>query len=280
MIDLGIIGGTGFYKFFESVREQKVETPYGEPSAPVTLATWEGKRIGFLPRHGLHHQHSPHRVPYPANVAALKKLGARQILGFNVVGSLSEKVSKGHFLLIDQFIDMTWGRQWTTLDRPNGAHADLAEPYCGRLRSLAIHALSDSPETVHPSATALIINGPRFQTKAESRLYNSWGADVINMTQSTEASVARELEMCYVNLSFCTDYGVISEDLAPESGDPPVRHQDVVRYFGENVDRVQSMVRKTVAALSDDADCGCRSALDRSWANPNEQGRRPWPGMH
>lgn len=139
--------------------------------------------------------------------------------------------------------------------------------------------MADSPETVHPNATALIINGPRFQTKAESRLYNSWGADVINMTQSTEASVARELEMCYVNLSFCTDYGVISEDLAPESGDAPVRHQDVVAYFGKNVDRVQSMVRKTVAALADDADCGCRSALDRSWANPNEQAR-PWPDMH
>ncbi|MFF5632695.1 MTAP family purine nucleoside phosphorylase [Streptomyces sp. NPDC012623] len=272
MIDLGIIGGTGFYKFFENAGEEIVKTPYGDPSAPVTLATWEGKRIGFIPRHGLHHQHSPHRVPYPANVAALKMLGARQILGFNVVGSLSAKVSKGHFLLIDQFIDLTWGRQWTIFDRPNGAHADLAEPYCGRLRSLANNALAGTPEIVHPNATALIINGPRFQTKAESRLYNSWGVDVINMTQSTEASVARELEMCYVNLSFCTDYGVISEELAPESGDLPVRHQDVVTYFNQNIDRVQSMVRSTVAALDDDTECGCRSVLERSWANPNEQG--------
>jgi 5'-methylthioadenosine phosphorylase len=271
VIDLGIIGGTGFYKFFESAGEEVVQTPYGEPSAPITIATWEGKRIGFIPRHGLHHEHLPHRVPYAANVAALKQAGARQILGFNVVGSLSEKVSKGHFLLIDQFIDMTWGRQWTTMDRPSGAHADLAEPYCNRLRSSAIAALADSSEVVHPTATALIINGPRFQTKAESRLFNSWGADVINMTQSTEASVAREMEMCYVNLSFCTDYGVISEDLAPESNDPPVRHHDVIEYFNENVARVEVMVRKTVAALDDDSGCGCRSALDRSWADPNGQ---------
>ncbi|MFE0424912.1 MTAP family purine nucleoside phosphorylase [Streptomyces sp. NPDC058953] len=273
MIDLGIIGGTGFYKFFESSGEEVVKTPYGDPSAPVTLATWEGKRIGFIPRHGRNHQYSPHRVPYTANVAALKKLGARQILGFNVVGSLSAKVSKGHFLLIDQFIDLTWGRHWTTFDRPNGAHADLAEPYCGRLRSLAIDALADTSEIVHPTATALIINGPRFQTKAESRLYNSWGVDVINMTQSTEASVARELEVCYANLSFCTDYGVISEDLAPESGDAPVRHQDVVESFNGNIDRVERAVRKTVAALTEDSECGCRSALDRSWLNPHEHGQ-------
>ncbi|SCF06440.1 5'-methylthioadenosine phosphorylase [Micromonospora haikouensis] len=267
MIDLGIIGGTGFYKFFESTGERIVETPYGEPSAPVTLATWGGKRIGFIPRHGLHHEYLPHRVPYPANVAALKELGARQILGFNVVGSLSEHVSKGHFLLIDQFIDLTWGRDWTIFDRANGAHADLADPYCGRLRAQAIEALSDSPEVVHPKATALIINGPKFQTKAESRLYNSWGADVINMTQSTEATVAREMELCYVNLSFCTDYGVISEDLAPESGDPPVRHRDVVAYFNDNVARVEAAVRATVAALEDDAECGCRSALEGCWLN-------------
>jgi 5'-methylthioadenosine phosphorylase len=272
VIDLGIIGGTGFYKFFESAGEQIVKTPYGEPSAPVTLASWAGKRIGFIPRHGLHHEYLPHRVPYAANVAALKELGARQILGFNVVGSLSAKVSKGHFLLIDQFIDLTWGRQWTIFDRPNGAHADLAEPYCGRLRSQIIEALAGSPEVVHPTATALIINGPRFQTKAESRLFNSWGVDVINMTQSTEASVARELEMCYVNLSFCTDYGVISEDLAPESGDLPVRHHDVVAYFNDNVTRVEAAVRSAVAALDDDAECGCRSALDRCWLNT--QGER------
>ncbi|TWG11479.1 MTAP family purine nucleoside phosphorylase [Actinoplanes teichomyceticus] len=265
MIDLGIIGGTGFYRFFEDVESLTVETPYGEPSAPVTVCTWAGRRIGFLPRHGMHHQYAPHQVPYPANVAALKQLGARQILGFNVVGSLSAHVAKGHFLLLDQFIDMTWARNATIFTGLSGAHADLAEPYCARLRRLAIAALADTGEVVHPKATALVINGPRFQTKAESRLFNSWGADVINMTQSSEATVARELEMCYVNLSYCTDYGVIAEDIAPASGDAPVRHIDVVSEFQANIGRVEPMIRRTVEALTDGPDCPCRTALDGCW---------------
>ncbi|GGM54057.1 5'-methylthioadenosine phosphorylase [Longimycelium tulufanense] len=265
MIDLGIIGGTGFYKFFDRAQELSVSTEYGDPSSPVTIAEWGGKTIGFLPRHGRNHQYLPHRVPYTANVAALRDLGAEQILGFNVVGSLSPEVGKGHFVLIDQFIDLTWGRDWSVFDRPGGAHADAAEPYCRRLRRQAIDSLAGSSEVVHPRATAVVINGPRFQTKAESKLYHSWGADVINMTQSTEASVARELELCYVNLSYCTDYGVISEDIAPESQDPPVVHRDVVAQFQRNLHRVEPMVRAVVEALKDDPKCRCRNALEGCW---------------
>lgn len=265
MIDLGFIGGTGFYKFFEGTKEVEVKTEYGDPSSPITIAEWAGKTIGFLPRHGREHEYLPHRVPYTANVAAMKELGAKQILGFNVVGSLSERVGKGHFLLIDQFIDLTWGRNWSVFDKPGGAHADCAEPYCHRLRKEALSSLEGVDEVVHPDATAVIINGPRFQTKAESRLYNSWGADVINMTQSTEASVARELEMCYVNLSYCTDYGVISEVIKPESGEPPILHREIVEEFQNNIHRVEPVVRKVVAALTDDAACHCRSAMDGCW---------------
>jgi 5'-methylthioadenosine phosphorylase len=262
LIDLGIIGGTGFYDFFEKTEDVSVSTRYGEPSSPITVTEWGGKTIGFLPRHGRRHQFLPHRVPYPANLAALAELGARQVLGFNVIGSLSPNIGKGHFVLIDQLIDCCWGRDWTIFDGPGGAHADTAEPYCARLRGLAIDSLDGTDETVHPRATAVVINGPRFQTKAESRMYRSWGGDVINMTQSTEAAVARELELCYVNLSYCTDYGVISEDLSPDSGDPPVRHRDIVAQFQRNMGRVEPVVRTVVEALRDDPDCGCRNALD------------------
>ncbi|MGW5645934.1 MTAP family purine nucleoside phosphorylase [Saccharopolyspora sp. NPDC003752] len=265
MIDIGIIGGTGFYKFFDQSEQVTVTTKYGDPSAPITITEWAGKTIGFLPRHGRNHEYLPHRVPYPANLAALHDLGAQQILGFNVIGSLSPEVGKGHFVLIDQLIDLTWGRNWTIFDEPGGAHADAAHPYCERLRRQAIEALKDTDEVVHPRATAAVINGPRFQTKAESRMYRNWGADVINMTQSTEASLARELELCYVNLSYCTDYGVISEDLAPESGDAPVKHVDVVAQFQRNLHRVEPVVRTVTQALRDDPSCGCRSALDGCW---------------
>ncbi|HYZ77833.1 MAG TPA: MTAP family purine nucleoside phosphorylase [Gaiellaceae bacterium] len=262
MIDIGVIGGTGFYRFFASRDEVRAETPYGPPSAPVTIAEFAGRTVGFVPRHGRHHEHLPHRVPYRANLAALKELGASQIVGFNVVGSLSPQVKKGDFLVMDQFIDVTWGRAETIFDGSDGAHADLADPYCGRLRALVLDALRDSDETIHDRATVLVINGPRFQTKAENRWYSTLGADAINMTQSTEAMLARELELCYVNLSYCTDYGVIADELAPESGDEPIVHQEIVDEFQRNLPRVERVVAAALAAIPPEADCRCRHALD------------------
>jgi 5'-methylthioadenosine phosphorylase len=263
LIDLGIIGGTGFYEFFEQRERLEVGTRYGDPSSPVTVADWGGKRIGFVARHGERHQYLPHRVPYSANIAALRELGARQILGFNVIGSLSPKIDRGHFVLIDQFIDLTWGRShWTVFDRPGGAHADVAEPYCARSRADAAAALADCGETVHTRATAVVINGPRFQTKAESRLYAAWGGDVINMTQSTEASVARELEACYVNLSYCTDNGVIAGELHADRPEPPILHREIVAEFQRNRHRIEPVMRTVVEALRDDPSCPCLSAMD------------------
>jgi 5'-methylthioadenosine phosphorylase len=262
-IDLGIIGGSGFYNFFE--QSGQLETPtteFGTAAGPVTLAEWGGRSIGFLPRHGLGHAFLPHQVPYAANLAALRDLGAGQIFGFNLVGSLSPKIGKGDFVFVDQFIDMTWGRKETIFDGAGGAHADLAEPFCATMRKIALDAVADTTETVHPHATALVINGPKFQTKAESKLYHAWGAEVINMTMSTEAALARELELCYMNLSYCTDYGVLTDETNPHADDEPVLHSTIIQEFTRNMDRVEQVVDRVVTALADTPDCACRTAME------------------
>lgn len=264
-IDLGVIGGSGFYSFFEQAEDVTMQTEFGTPAAPVTLVEWGGRSIGFLPRHGRDHSYLPHRVPYAANLAALRDLGARQILAFNLIGSLSEHIGKGEIVLVDQFIDLTWGRNWTVFDGPGGAHADLAEPFCPSMRSSAINILANTTETVHPRATSMVINGPKFQTKAESKLYHSWGADVINMTLSTEAAIARELELCYANLSYCTDYGVLTEDVNPQADDEPVLHSTIVEQFRRDLPHIEPVVRAVIESVNDEPDCPCRSALAGCW---------------
>lgn len=265
-IDLGIIGGSGFYEFFQDTEKREIEraTEYGAPAAPVTLTTWQGRRVGFLPRHGPGHRFLPHRVPYAANLAALRDLGARQVLGVNAVGSLSPRIGKGDFVLVDQFVDLTWGRHETIFEGPGGGHADLAEPYCPVLRQRAVAALSGSGEVIHPTATSIVINGPKFQTRAESKLYHSWGGDVINMTQATEAAIARELELCHVNVSYCTDYGVLDEETNPNADDEPVIHATIVEEFRRNQHRVEAVVRAMVAAFGDTETCRCRRAMEGS----------------
>lgn len=260
-IDIGLIGRHVFGPDLEVDDVLAPTTPWGPPSSPVTVAMIEDRRVGIVHRHGPGAELLPHQVPYAANVAALTELGATQIVGFTVVGSLSREVERGDFLLCDQYLDFTWGRQWTSVDGEEGAHADMAEPFCGRLRALATDALRSAPERVHPRATTAVINGPKFQTRAESRYYARVGADVINMTQSTEAAIAREMERCYLNVSLCTDHGVLGDELG-HAGERAVASDDVVGYLAANTGRVAAVLRRVIAAVPADADCACRRALE------------------
>ena len=201
---VGIFGGSGFYSFLENVREIKVETPYGAPSDKVTLGEVGGKTVAFLPRHGRDHSLPPHVINYRANVWAMKSLGVTDIIGPNACGSLQGHVKPGHFVICDQFVDRTSGRKDTFYDGPITTHVSAADPYCPILREHAVTVCQQQGVVVHPAGTVVVIQGPRFSTKAESHWFTSMGWEVINMTQYPECYLARELEMSYVNISVIT----------------------------------------------------------------------------
>jgi len=259
--EIGIIGGTGFYRLFLDAQDIEVETPYGSPSAPLSIATLNGRKIAFLPRHGRHHQFLPHHVPYRANLWALHSLGIRQIIGFNVMGSFQPHIRRGDFVFCDQFIDMTTGRADTFFTGAAGAHVSMAYPYCPQMRAAAIDAVQPLTGRFHPQATVVVIQGPRFGTVAENRWFVGMGWDVGNMTQYPEVALARELQLCYMNLSYITDYDVAASDVAGDDSLPPCSHAMIVEEFNRNEPRVELALRTIVASIPGTDDCSCRSAL-------------------
>ncbi|GLZ37108.1 S-methyl-5'-thioadenosine phosphorylase [Actinokineospora sp. NBRC 105648] len=258
---IAIIGGTGFYEFLEGAEQVTMSTPYGETSAPISVAEVAGKSVAFVPRHGNNHDYLPADVPYRANLWALKELGVRQTVAFNTVGSLQPDYRKGDFVLADQFVDRTWGRADTFFSGDTGAHISSAEPYCGRIRTLAHEALQGADATVHPSGTVVVIQGPRFSTRAESKWFSSQGWHLVNMTQYPEVVLARELELCYANLSYITDYDVAAAEVVGAERADIVSHHNVLKAFNADSDRVLDIVRRIVAALPEETACPCRSAL-------------------
>ena len=205
---LGVIGGSGVYQIdgLEGASWVKVRTPWGKPSDEVLVGRLNGLPVAFLPRHGRGHVHSPTSVPYHANIDALKRLGCTDILAVAAVGSLREEFEPGHFVLVDQYIDRTTQRAPSFFGPGCVAHVSLADPTCPRLGALAARAARAEGLTVHEGATYLSMEGPQFSTRAESRMYRSWGADVIGMTGVSEARLAREAELCYASLAMVTDY--------------------------------------------------------------------------
>ncbi|MDJ0933560.1 MTAP family purine nucleoside phosphorylase [Breoghania sp.] len=193
---LGIIGGTGFYKLLDDVQEIEVTTPYGKPSSPVSLDWINGKTVAFLPRHGKNHDYLPSDVPYIANLAALKQLGVRQVLGFNTVGSLQKRYRRGDFVITSQFVDRTRRRKDTIFNGDQGAHISSAFPYCERMRTAAIAALKKAEVNAHEEETVVVIEGPRFSTAAESKWFSDQGWHTINITQYPEVVIARKMELC------------------------------------------------------------------------------------
>jgi 5'-methylthioadenosine phosphorylase len=212
--------------------------------------------VAFLPRHGVKHEYPPHMIPYRANAWAMKELGVERLLGPCAVGSLQPGVKPGEFVICDQLVDRTNGRPSTFYDGPVTTHISFADPYCPTLREVAIEQCETMDIDCHDTGTMVVIQGPRFSTRAESRNYALKGWEVIGMTQHPEVPLARELEVCYVNISLVTDYdvGVVGEIDA-------VSHEEVMRVFKENNERLRTLLFKIVAAIPDERDCPCATAL-------------------
>lgn len=254
--EIGVFGGSGFYSLLEDAQEFKVDTPYGAPSSPVMVGEIGGRTVAFLPRHGSSHELPPHMINYRANVHAMKQLGVSRIIGPNACGSLQSHVKPGDFVICDQFVDRTWGRPDTFYDGPTTVHVSSADPYCPTMREVAIEEAGKLGITAHPTGTVVVIQGPRFSTRSESRWFASQGWEVINMTQYPECYLARELEICYCNISLITDHDAGAEGVAP------VTNEEVVRVFGENNDKVRSLLHAMIPALPEQRDCVCASALE------------------
>ena len=254
--DVGVFGGSGFYAFLSDVTEVTVETPYGTPSAPLTIGSLGDRRVAFLPRHGRRHEFPPHRIPYKANVWAMKELGVERVLAPTAAGSLQRHVARGDFVVCDQLVDRTSGRASTYFDGPETAHISLADPYCPEARAALVAGARGVGVTVHETGTVVVIEGPRFSTRAESAWYAGHGWEVINMTQYPEAALAREAELCYGNISLITDYD------AGVEGIPPVSVEEVVGVFKENTERLRDVLARAIDALPSERGCACGSALD------------------
>ena len=256
--DIGIFGGSGFYRFLDNVKEYKIETPYGPPSDKIAIADFKGKRIAFLPRHGKEHTIPPHMINYRANVYAMSKLGVTRIFGPCAAGSLQAYVKRGDFVICDQFVDRTWGRGDTFYDGPITTHISAADPYCPEMRKLVINKGKELGFSLHEQGTVVVIQGPRFSTRSESRWFTKMGWEVINMTQYPETILARELGICYVNISLITDYDV---GLEGEEFINPVSNEEVVKVFNENNDRLRALLYAVIEAITSRRNCSCEESL-------------------
>jgi len=253
---IGIFGGSGFYEFLDDAREEDVPTPFGGPAAPVTIGTVAGVDVAFLPRHGKHHQYPAHKVPYRSNVWAMKEVGVDRLFGPSAVGSLRMDYGPGHFVMCDQIVDRTTSRESTFYDGPKTTHVSFADPYCAELRPIAIAAGREAGATVHETGTVVVINGPRFSSRAESEFYARQGWDIINMSQHPEAALTRELEICYATVCVVTDY-----DVGVEGEVPPVTHAEVLARFGESIDALRDTLRRAIPrAAQTPRQCECATA--------------------
>lgn len=250
---VGVIGGSGFYSLFDEASTQSPDTPFGPPSGPITTGMLAGRPVAFVPRHGPTHEYPPHLVPYRANLWAFRSLGVRQVVSLSAVGSLRADLRTGTLVVPDQIVDRTWGRPHTIYDEPTGVgHATFADPYCPRGRAAAV------ADGVVGDGTLVVVNGPRFSTRAESLDFQARGASIIGMTAMPEASLARELGLCYTTLALVTDL-----DAGVEVG-AGVTHTAVLEAFEENLPRLRALLVATLGrmpAQQGDCPCGARSGL-------------------
>ena len=260
--DLGLIGGSGFYEFFDQAERVRVDTPFGEPSDDLVVGEVEGRRVAFIARHGQGHRFPPHRVNYRANLWALRSVGVRQVLAPCAVGSLEPELGPGTVVVPDQVVDRTWGRAHTVYDAEGPVvHVGFADPYCPRGRTVAVDAARGAHLAVADSGTLVVVNGPRFSSRAESVWHQQAGWTVVGMTGMPEASIARELAMCFTTIALVTDHD------AGVDGGEAVSHEEVLAVFGRNVDSLKAVLRSALAALpaaepDETATCACRRALD------------------
>jgi 5'-methylthioadenosine phosphorylase len=257
-VKIGVFGGSGFYNLLDKAEALDINTPYGKPSAKITIGEYAGQKIAFLPRHGENHQYPPHKIPYRANLWAFKELGVERIISPSAAGSLQPNIKPGDFVICDQFVDRTYGREDTFFNGPKVAHISGAHPYCPDLRNLVVQCCNELSIKTHENGTAVIINGPRFSSTAESRWFSSHGWEVINMTQYPEVILAREAEICYVNISLITDFDAGLEGMPNIE---PVTANEVARVFNENNDKVKKVIFKMVEKIGVERNCSCKDAL-------------------
>ncbi len=258
--EIGIFGGSGFYSLLEGdVKKHDISTPHGDPSDTIVTGVIEGRTVAFLPRHGAKHQHPPHMINYRANIWAMKELGVTRILGPCAAGSLQPHVQPGDFVICDQFVDRTTGRKDTFYDGPETTHISSADPYCPELRTIAYETGREQGITMHEKGTMVIIQGPRFSTRAESMWFQHSGWEVIGMTQYPECILARELEICYAAIALITDYDVGLEGMPDVQ---PVSLEEVYRIFSENNEKLKDLLFAMIPKIPAERDCPCRTALE------------------
>lgn len=254
---IGVIGGSGLYRFLRDAREVDVETPFGRPSEVPLLALVQERPVVFIPRHGRDHRFPPHRVNYRANLWALRALGVGQVLGPCAVGSMLPELGPGSLVVPDQVIDRTWGRAHTVYDEEQAVvHVSFADPYCPRGRPAVLLAAQQQGWVARDGATLMVVNGPRFSSRAESRWHAAAGAHLVGMTGMPEAAIARELALCYTAIAVVTDL-----DAGVDSG-TGVTHAEVLETFAASAQRLVGVLEAAVAALPRDDDCPCRHSLD------------------
>lgn len=255
--EIGVFGGSGFYEFLDGAEEIECSTPFGAPSAPLTVGEVAGRRVAFLPRHGRRHEFAPHAIPAKANLWAMRRLGVRHVVGPCAAGSLVPHVAPGDFVVLDQLVDRTWGRPDTYYDAGYAHHVSFADPYCPSLSALAAEAGRACGITMHEGGTVVVVPGPRFSTRAESRWYRSQGWEIVNMTQYPEAYLARELGLHYAGIALVTDYDTGVED---DPGVEPVTQEQVFGFFEDNVHRVRDLLRALIPTIGE-PDCRCEEAV-------------------
>ena len=252
---LAIIGGTGVYdpKLFEDIKEVKIPTPYGPTSPFLTIGKFKDTNVAFIPRHGRDHSIPPHRINYRANIFALKEIGVERIIAVSSVGSLKEDLKPGEFVFPDQFIDRTKNRLDTFFEGARVVHISSADPFCPQLLNLLSSVSRKNSIISHKGATYVCIEGPRFSTRSESKLFRQWGADIVGMTLYPECMLAREAEICYVSLSMVTDYDVWAGK--------PVSAEEVSTVMGNNISSAKKLLLSALEVLPTERTCNCSRAL-------------------
>jgi 5'-methylthioadenosine phosphorylase len=262
--ELAIIGGSGFYQMegLSDRQEVRCRTPFGDPSDAVVLGTLGGRRVAFLPRHGMGHRLLPGEVPSQANIYALKTLGVERIVAINTVGSLRKQIAPRDLAVPDQLIDQTRGRAGTFFGRGLVAHISFADPFCPVLRQVLLECAREAGATVHDGGTCVVMEGPPFSTRAESNVYRFWGADLVGMTALPEAKLAREAEICYASLCCVTDYDVWHESYGTVSAEM------ILANLALNSKTAEKVVALTAQGLPRGRDCACGGALSDALVTP------------
>ena len=256
---IGIFGGSGFYSFLGDVKEYTIETPYGKTSDKIAIGKIAGKNVAFMPRHGRDHSITPGDVNYRANVWAMKEIGCKYIISPCAAGSLQKEIKPGDIVFCDQFVDWTFGRRKDTFfEGPIVTHVSAAETYCPNLRKLAIQSAEKLGLSFHKTGTVVVINGPRFSSKAESKFFTSQGWGVINMTQYPESYLAKEMDMCPLNISLITDY-----DAGLVSDTEPVSHGAVMEVFKNNIENLKALLIQIITDF-EEYDCACHKTFENS----------------